>query len=93
MGCTLAITGEPAELNTAAAQRAVTGHEHADTSKLRDHLRGVLADEPALSQPARPSSSPADITQAAGKARPNHRGNHHAPAPHEGHPRRRTTGR
>ena len=51
VGCTLAITGEPGELITAAAQHAVTGHGHADTPKLRDHLRGMLADEPAISQP------------------------------------------
>ena len=35
VGCTLAITGEPGELITAAAQHAVTGHGHADTPKLR----------------------------------------------------------
>ena len=51
VGCTLAITGEPGELITTAAQHAVTGHGHADTPKLRDHLRGMLADEPAISQP------------------------------------------
>ena len=43
VGCTLAITGEPGELITAAAQHAVTGHGHADTPKLRDHLRGMRA--------------------------------------------------
>lgn len=51
VGCTLAITGEPGELITAAAQHAVTGHGHADTPKLRDHLRGMLADEPTVSHP------------------------------------------
>ena len=52
VGCTLAITGEPGELITAAAQHAVTVHGHADTPELRDHLRGMLADEAALvSQP------------------------------------------
>ena len=51
VGCTLAITGEPGELVTAAAQHAVAGHGHADTPELRDHLSAMLADEPAVSQP------------------------------------------
>ena len=51
VGCTLAITGEPGELVAAAAQHAVTGHGHADSPELRDHLRAMLTDEPAFSQP------------------------------------------
>jgi hypothetical protein len=51
VGCTLAITGEPGELVTAATQHAVTAHGHADTPELRDQLRAVLADESAVSQP------------------------------------------
>jgi Protein of unknown function (DUF1059) len=51
VGCTLAITGEPGELITAAAQHAVAAHGHADTPELRDQLRAVLADEPAVSRP------------------------------------------
>jgi hypothetical protein len=51
VGCTLAISGEPDELVTAAAQHAVTVHGHADTSELREQLAGLLADEPALSEP------------------------------------------
>ena len=51
VGCTLAITGEPGELVTVAAQHAVAGHGRADTPELRDQLRGMLADEPAVSQP------------------------------------------
>ena len=51
VGCTLAITGEPGELITAATQHAVTAHGHADTPELRDQLRAVLADEPTVSQP------------------------------------------
>ena len=51
VGCTLAITGEPGELVTAAAQHAVAMHGHADTPELHEQLRAVLADEPALSQP------------------------------------------
>jgi hypothetical protein len=51
VGCTLAITGEPGELVTAATQHAGTAHGHADTPELRDQLHAVLADEPAVSQP------------------------------------------
>ena len=51
VGCTLAISGEPGELVTAAAQHAVTVHGHADTPELRAQLSALLTDEPALSQP------------------------------------------
>ena len=51
VGCTLAISGEPDELVTAAAQHAVAVHGHADTPELREQLRGLLADEPTVSRP------------------------------------------
>jgi hypothetical protein len=51
VGCTLAISGEPGELVTAAAQHAVTAHGHTDTAALREQLRGALADEAAPSAP------------------------------------------
>ena len=51
VGCTLAISGEPGELVTAAARHAVDVHGHADTPELREELRGLLADEPAVSVP------------------------------------------
>ena len=51
VGCTLAITGEPGELVTAAAQHAVAVHGRADTPELHEQLHAVLADEPAVSQP------------------------------------------
>jgi hypothetical protein len=51
VGCTLAISGEPHEVVAAAAQHAVAVHGHADTPELREQLSGLLADEPALSQP------------------------------------------
>jgi hypothetical protein len=51
VGCTLAITGEPDELVSAAAQHAVTVHGHEDTPELREQLRGLLADEPGVSAP------------------------------------------
>ena len=51
VGCTLAISGEAAELVTAAARHAVDVHGHADTPQLREELRGLLADEPRTSAP------------------------------------------
>jgi uncharacterized protein DUF1059 len=51
VGCTLAISGEPGELISAAAQHAVAVHGHADTPELREQLRGLLAAEPTASAP------------------------------------------
>jgi hypothetical protein len=51
VGCTLAISGEPDELVTAAAQHAVAVHGHADTPELREQLRGLMGDEPTVSRP------------------------------------------
>jgi Protein of unknown function (DUF1059) len=51
VGCTLAISGEPDELVTAAAQHAVAVHRHTDGPELRDQMRSLLADEPAASAP------------------------------------------
>ena len=51
VGCTLAISGDPGELVSAAAQHAATVHGHADTPELREQMRGLLADEPAASAP------------------------------------------
>jgi hypothetical protein len=51
VGCTLSISGEPDELVTAAAQHAIAVHGHADTPQLREQLRSVLTDQPALSAP------------------------------------------
>ena len=45
VGCTLAISGEPDELVTAAAQHAVAVHGHADTPELREQLRAMLESE------------------------------------------------
>ncbi len=50
VGCTLALTGEPAELVAAAAQHAVAVHGHTDSPQLREQLRGALADEPTVSR-------------------------------------------
>jgi hypothetical protein len=51
VGCTLSISGEPDELVTAGAQHAIAVHGHADTPQLREQLRSVLTDQPALSAP------------------------------------------
>src|SRR6476646_8817802 len=50
VGCTLAIRGEPGELMAAAAQHAVTVHQRAETPELRQQVRGLMADEPAVSE-------------------------------------------
>jgi hypothetical protein len=51
VGCTLAISGEPDELVTAAARHAVAVHGHSDTPELREQLSGLLTDQPAVSAP------------------------------------------
>ena len=51
VGCTLAISGEPAELVAAAAQHAVAVHGHENTPELHEYLRAALADEPGVSKP------------------------------------------
>jgi Protein of unknown function (DUF1059) len=51
VGCTLAISGEPDEVISAAAQHAVAVHGHADAPELREQLSSMLADEPAVSAP------------------------------------------
>jgi predicted small metal-binding protein len=47
--CSLAMSGEEAELMRAAALHAADVHGHADTPELREQLRTMLKDE----QPAR----------------------------------------
>jgi hypothetical protein len=56
VGCTLAISGEPDELVSAATQHAVAVHGHADTPELRKQLRDLLAAEPATSAAAVPGA-------------------------------------
>ena len=51
VGCTLAISGGPAEVLDAAVQHAVAVHGHADTPELREMLRGALAEQPTVSAP------------------------------------------
>ncbi len=51
VGCTLALSGEPGELVTAAAQHAVAVHGHTDAPELRGLLSSLVTDEPAVSGP------------------------------------------
>jgi predicted small metal-binding protein len=44
-GCTLTIAGEEDEVLRAAAEHAVSVHQHQDTPELRAQLRGMLKDE------------------------------------------------
>jgi predicted small metal-binding protein len=49
IGCTLTIAGEEDEVLDAAVAHAVAKHSHQDTPKLREALRGALANaEPTL---------------------------------------------
>ncbi len=48
--CTLTIIGEEDEVVATAAQHAATVHEHEDTPKLRDEIRGTLEPESAYVQ-------------------------------------------
>jgi hypothetical protein len=51
VGCTLALSGEPGELVTAAAQHAVAVHGHTDAPALRELMSSLLTDEPVASGP------------------------------------------
>jgi predicted small metal-binding protein len=44
-GCTLTIAGEEDEVLRAAADHAVSVHQHQDTPELRAQLRAMLKDE------------------------------------------------
>ena len=45
MNCSLAISGEEAEVVKAASEHAVSVHGHDDTPELRDQIRSTLKDE------------------------------------------------
>ncbi|MGP3926835.1 MULTISPECIES: DUF1059 domain-containing protein [unclassified Streptomyces] len=55
MNCTLTISGEEEEVIRAAAEHAVSVHQHADTPELRREIRATLEDERI---PAIPTSGP-----------------------------------
>ncbi|WP_404815848.1 DUF1059 domain-containing protein [Streptomyces thermolineatus] len=44
-GCTLTISGEEEEVVRAAAEHAVSVHEHTDSPELREQIRAFLEDE------------------------------------------------
>lgn len=43
--CTLTISGEEEEVVRAAAEHAISVHEHEDTPELREQVRATLEDE------------------------------------------------
>lgn len=45
MNCTLTISGEEDEVVRAAAEHAVSVHDHEDTQQLREMIRQSLVDE------------------------------------------------
>ncbi|MEK8144665.1 DUF1059 domain-containing protein [Streptomyces sp. M10(2022)] len=45
--CSLAISGEEDEVVRAAAEHAVSVHEHTDSPELREQIRATLDDEKA----------------------------------------------
>ncbi|MDX3682637.1 DUF1059 domain-containing protein [Streptomyces sp. AK04-4c] len=47
MNCTLTISGEEDEVVRAAAEHAVSVHEHTDSPELREQIRASLEDEKA----------------------------------------------
>jgi predicted small metal-binding protein len=47
-GCSLTISGTEEEVMRVAVRHAVEEHGHDDTPELREQLRAMLADEPAL---------------------------------------------
>ncbi|MEU6080173.1 DUF1059 domain-containing protein [Streptomyces sp. NPDC047108] len=55
MNCTLTISGEEEEVVRAAAEHAVSVHQHADSEELRRDIRATLEDEKV---PAYPMAGP-----------------------------------
>jgi hypothetical protein len=51
--CTLTIIGEEDEVLRAAAEHAVSVHEHEDTPELREQIRGLLEPEEGFKPGAR----------------------------------------
>ncbi|MFB7559581.1 DUF1059 domain-containing protein [Streptomyces brevispora] len=47
MNCSLSISGEEEEVVRAAAEHAVSVHEHTDSPELREQIRASLDDEKA----------------------------------------------
>jgi predicted small metal-binding protein len=55
-GCSLRISGEEEELVRAAAEHAVSVHGHTDSAELRQMLRTMMKDEPAMGAARRDSA-------------------------------------
>jgi hypothetical protein len=80
----------PAGRSIPRARRMIIAHVGGDVAD----VRVSAARDREASRDTSPASSSATASgRPPGKARPRHRGDHHAPVPHESHPRRRTTGR
>jgi hypothetical protein len=56
--CTLTIIGEEEEVVRAAAEHAVSMHQHEDNDQLRQDVRGMLEDEDAW-RASEPAGAPA----------------------------------
>jgi predicted small metal-binding protein len=52
--CSLTIIGEEEEVVRAAAEHAISVHEHEDTPELRDQVRGMLEPEESYQSGTRP---------------------------------------
>ena len=52
--CSLTIIGEEEEVVRAAAEHAISVHEHEDTPELRDQVRGMLEPEESFQPGTRP---------------------------------------
>jgi hypothetical protein len=52
--CSLTIIGEEEEVVRAAAEHAISVHEHEDTPELRDQVRGMLEPEESYQPGTRP---------------------------------------
>jgi hypothetical protein len=56
--CTLTIIGEESEVVEAAAQHAISMHQHEDNAELRDMIRGMIEDEESW-RASEPTGAPA----------------------------------
>jgi uncharacterized protein DUF1059 len=57
INCTLTIIGEEDEVVEAAAQHAVSMHQHEDNDELREMVRGIIEDEESW-RSSEPSGAP-----------------------------------
>jgi hypothetical protein len=57
INCSLTIIGEEEEVIRAAAEHAVSAHDHEDTPELREQIRGFLEPEEAYRPGTRPQEA------------------------------------